>query len=176
MNLNEVEKSVYDGLVEKNYDKDDFVKYLSFVLAIRDIYQSFHWGTTGSDFYEDHLLFERLYGELAEQADEVAEKFVGLSDSEVACPVMLSRTRCDIYDNLMEDFSISHGGNTLVLRAIFVEQAFLKISEALYDKLEESGNLTLGLDDMLASIYSKHEDNIYLLKQKVVVNNVGQND
>jgi len=176
MNSQEIEKAVYDELLNENYDREDFIKFLSFILAIRDAYQSFHWGTSGRDFYEDHLLFERLYNEVSEEADSVAEKFVGLISPDIVDPTVLSRSRCDIYDNLMQDFDMKEGGNSFVIRAIFLEQSFLKISESFYDKLDESKQLTLGMDDMLASIYSKHEDNIYFLKQKVIIDHVGQND
>jgi len=169
MNTDEVEKKVFEELLSKEFDEEMLMKYLAFVLAVRDMYQSFHWGTSGSKFYEDHLLFERLYNSLSEESDSIAEKFVGLCSPNVACPVKLSRQRCEVYENIMDDLQIAEGGKSLILRAMYAEQCFLKVSETIYDKLEDSGSLTLGLDDLLASVYSAHEDNIYFLKQKVII-------
>jgi starvation-inducible DNA-binding protein len=36
--------------------------------------QSFHWNVEGSDFYEYHLLFERIYDEVYGSIDNFAEK------------------------------------------------------------------------------------------------------
>lgn len=176
MNSSDVEKKVFQEIISKSFDEQMFMKYLAFVLAIRDMYQSFHWGTSGRDFYEDHLLFERLYNASAEESDSVAEKFVGLCSPNVVCPVKLSSQRCEVYKNILEDLEISEGGNSLILRAMYAESCFLKVSEALYDNLEKSEKLTLGLDDMLTAVYSDHEDNIYLLKQKVISENINEKD
>lgn len=35
--------------------------------------QNFHWNVEGSDFYEFHLLFERIYDEVGESIDTFAE-------------------------------------------------------------------------------------------------------
>ena len=34
----------------------------------------FHWNVEGSDFYEYHLLFERIYGEVYDSIDQFAEE------------------------------------------------------------------------------------------------------
>ena len=36
--------------------------------------QNFHWNLKGSDFFSLHLLFEKQYEDLAEAADELAER------------------------------------------------------------------------------------------------------
>jgi DNA-binding ferritin-like protein len=155
-------------ILESKYDSDSLRKYLSFDIAIRNLYQSLHWGTNGENFYEDHLLFERLYNEIAEEVDGLAEKFIGIDSHEIACPIKISKDICDIYENLISDFKITGDPNLFIEHAMFVEKSFLKISESFYDALEEDGLLTMGLDDLLTAIYSKHEDNIYLLKQRYV--------
>ena len=172
MNTDQIEKKVFEEIINGKFDEKMFMKYLAFLLAIRDMYQSFHWGTSGRDFYEDHLLFEKLYNNLSEEADKVAEKFVGMCSPNVVCPVDLSAQRCVVYENIMDDLNISSGGNSLILRALYAESCFLNVSETLYDKLEESETLTLGMDDLLTSIYSDHEDNMYFLKQKVILERV----
>jgi hypothetical protein len=173
MNNKQLEEKVLKEMLSKEYDEDILLKYLSFCLALRDMYQSFHWGASSDNFYEDHLLFERLYNKLSQDADDIAEKFVGASSSNVVCPIKISAQRCEIYNNILEGFIISDGGKPMSYRGIYAEQAFLKISADFYDNLESSNLLTLGLDDLLTSIYSSHEDNIYLLKQRVISQDVG---
>jgi starvation-inducible DNA-binding protein len=40
--------------------------------------QNFHWNVTGELFYSLHLLFEKQYEELADAADEIAERIRAL--------------------------------------------------------------------------------------------------
>jgi hypothetical protein len=48
-----------------------------------------------------------------------------------------------------------------------LEVGFLKFSEKMYDTMKEDESITLGLDDMIMSNFNKHEDTLYLLKQRV---------
>jgi len=173
MNNKQLEEKVLKEMSSKEYDEDILLKYLSFGLALRDMYQSFHWGASSDNFYEDHLLFERLYNKVSYESDNIAEKFVGISSSNVVCPIKISAQRCEIFNNILEGFVISEGGKSMSYRGIYAEQAFLKISADFYDNLDNSNLLTLGIDDLLTSIYSNHEGNIYLLKQRVVSQDAG---
>ena len=74
----------------------------------------------------------------------------------------------------MSDFSIKSDGSNYYEFAMFMEHSFLKISESLYDSLEESGDLTMGLDDLMTAVYSSHEDNLYFLKQKYLSVNLSK--
>ena len=61
-----MDEKVISEILESKYDGKDLARYLAFSLALRDFYQSLHWGTFGDSFYEDHLLYERLYNEISE--------------------------------------------------------------------------------------------------------------
>lgn len=154
-------------LLESKYDEESLLKFLSLVLAVRDFYQSLHWGTHGGSFYEDHLLFGEIYSKSSDESDELAEKFVGLSSESVVCPIKIAIQKANIYENLISDFEIGGSETSFYEHALFVENSFLNISSKLYDNLESSGLLTLGIDDLLSKIYSSHEENIYFMKQKI---------
>lgn len=50
---------------------------LSVMRGLYQYYQKLHWASGGATSYGDHLLFQRLYEDLAKQIDEVAEQLVG---------------------------------------------------------------------------------------------------
>jgi len=158
--------SVVNEIFSSKYNTDDFVKYLAFAICLRDMYQHFHWGTFGENFYEDHLMYEKLYNSLSEEVDGIAEKLIGLDSNGVVDLIKVSECKNDIFKNLMSDFNVKSDSSTYYEFAMFMEHSFLKISEKLYESLESSGNLTMGLDDLMTAVYSTHEDNIYFLKQK----------
>src|ERR1700679_1640343 len=43
-------------------------------MAMRDLYKKAHWQTSGSTFYELHLLFDKHYSEQLELIDSIAER------------------------------------------------------------------------------------------------------
>ena len=56
--------------------------YVASLKGIAIIHQHSHWITKGISFYGDHLLFERVYNSAIENADEAAEKFIGVFGEE----------------------------------------------------------------------------------------------
>lgn len=44
------------------------------ILALRDLYKKAHWQTSGTSFYELHLLFDKQGAEQEELADQLAER------------------------------------------------------------------------------------------------------
>lgn len=127
-------------------------------------YQNLHWESKGANFYGDHLMFQRLYEVVAEETDTVAEKILGLTGN----PLWVS-----------DRHSLQHGFDTIqiwyeiagaedgVSRALFSEAYFLEQLDYVRSILEDNDSLTYGLDDMLSSFASKHEEHIYLLRQRL---------
>ena len=50
---------------------------------------AFHWNVEGEDFYELHLLFEKIYGDVYDQVDIIAEKIRQLRAYPPTCPIKL---------------------------------------------------------------------------------------
>jgi starvation-inducible DNA-binding protein len=49
-------------------------RLLAHTMALRDLYRKAHWQTSGSNFYELHLMFEKHYGEQEQLMDALAER------------------------------------------------------------------------------------------------------
>lgn len=133
-------------------------EYVGMLRGLAIIHQTSHWLCRGDTYYEKHLLFERLYNSVSEDLDLAAEKLIGVFGVKFLDPqehVEYAKKLVDEYNE--KDFTE---------RGLAAEVAFLTFSEELYEKIKESGDMSLGLDDMIMSIASNHEENIYLLKQQ----------
>lgn len=131
--------------------------YVATLRALYLVEQNCHWLTKGMAFYGDHLLFERLYKAAAESADLAAEKFIGLFNENGLNIAAQATFISKLLAKYQED--------NLHAAALKLEKDFLAFSQQAYDLFEEEGVMTLGLDDMLMSIASKHEEACYLLQQ-----------
>ena len=149
-----------------NVDSELMMKYLAIHRMISLMYQHIHWITRGTAFYADHLLYERLYNKVSEEIDTVAEKAVGLSGEESVCPMQTTRLALSLMESLFPEFNIMCDPHELVECLIIMETEFINQSNSLYEKLEREDQMTLGLDDMISSLHSSHEENLYLLKQR----------
>jgi DNA-binding ferritin-like protein len=127
--------------------------YVAFLRALYQILQEAHWKSTGTEFYGNHLLFERLYSATQETVDDAAEKTIGVFGE------------LKDYHEIIAELCTKFESDNLIESCLKAEQMFLAFSQNVYDDLKESGAMTLGLDDMIMSIASKHEVHVYLLKQ-----------
>lgn len=125
------------------------------------LHQTHHWRARGSQYYGDHLMFERLYNESQEFIDQIAEKAVGTgseSDLDAAAQAdwvaLLIREACV---KLPED---------LVLRSLAFEKYILSLIESVIQRMRESGSLTPGVSNLLEGAHDKHEQFVYLLGQR----------
>lgn len=135
---------------------------LRFLLAtLRALHQAHwtaHWQVQGTAAYGDHLLFERLYGQVVGEIDALGEKIVGyygassLSDIEQAQQV--------------EGFLREHGGGDVYARALRMELALQGVVSTVYKVLKGADDLPLGLDDFLMTLANAHETSVYLLRQR----------
>ena len=133
--------------------------YIATLKAMAIIHQHNHWTTRGSDFYGDHLLFERLYNSTLENVDLAAEKFMGLFGDSV----LDYDLQTDLLHKVLVKYKNLEGSPAPM--SLAVEKDFIKFSRTAYDCFEEEGKLSLGLDDMIMSIASDREASVYLLQQ-----------
>ena len=120
------------------------------------LFQSLHWRVQGSDFYETHLLFERLYGDVGAEIDSLAEKIVGYYGSDAVEEVDAIK-RASIWLNTWEGEPID--------KALQAEKQFQALLRKTYDTMSGKSELSLGLDDYLMATASAHETHLYLLGQ-----------
>jgi DNA-binding ferritin-like protein len=135
--------------------------YVATLRAIYLVLQFCHWETRGLGFYGNHLLFERLYKQSAEDADFAAEKFIGLFGE----PAVDYKLQQEFISKLLIKYQ-DHQDDRLHL-ALTIEKDFIAFAKQCYDELDKDGTLSLGLDDMIMSQSSNHEGSIYLLKQAI---------
>lgn len=131
--------------------------YIAFLRSIALIHQNHHWVTKGKNFYGNHLLFERIYSSAQEDADLMAEKFVGVFNDDCL--------DLNMQGKLIQKMLDEYGNGDPVDSSLKVENAFLKFAQHFYDSLKENDALTLGLDDAIMAVSSSREEAVYLLKQ-----------
>lgn len=140
---------------------------LSFTRALALVEQTCHWQASGDPFYGDHLLFERIYNDTVSEIDTVAEKTVGLCGSALVNPLIGAHQVAEIVKLLYGAGAHVPNTNDLVTRMHAAELHFIKVVELVAEKMNASSMGTLGCDNMLAGIADKHEEHVYLLKQRL---------
>jgi DNA-binding ferritin-like protein len=145
-------------------DKDYLSLHLNEILACLRAqylsYQTSHWQAIGPNAYQDHLLFERLYKSVEDQIDTLAEKLSGLTTSD---EVSLAIQGPKIQHYLSQWGKIKNHHE----RGLHSEKIFQHLLRDAVECLEQTGQLTLGLDDFIAATASEHETNMYLLQQSL---------
>lgn len=139
---------------------------LALLRAAYMLHQTAHWQIRGDDYYGDHIMLQRIYDDSLPFIDGVAERLIGLSGNPAfVCPVKQAQLIQSIVLALVPE---SHGSDsqTLLKRSLDVESVILKVVAEVKAAIEANGGLTEGLDDMLQGIASKHEEFVYLLKQR----------
>ena len=150
-----VQGDLPEKLRSKN-GKELLKETLAAMRALQWLYQSLHWGVKGENFYELHLLFERLYDGMGDQIDALAEKLVGYYGSETV-------ERVDAIGRTQKWIASWRGDG--VEAALAAEKQFQALLRRTYDTMSQKKELSLGLDDFLMATASEHEVALYLLGQ-----------
>ena len=111
-------------------------------------YQNLHWTSQGHAFYADHLLFQRLYEKLGEESDLIAERAVGLGLSNEVVGLQHLAPLC---------------AAPMALETVVEMERTLSIALSDFEAKADS----LGAKDLLATLASSREEDIYLLGQRV---------
>lgn len=139
---------------------DAMLEMLAVLRSMYWIHQNSHWQSAGSTFYGDHLLFQRLYEETADDVDGVAEKAVAFLGCELVDPAELF-TRAKKW---VDEWCASPNP---VMRSMAAEKSFMHLAKEYYTLLKKLDIMTLGLDDEIMSLCNSHESHIYLLQQRL---------
>lgn len=159
----EAQRSAYAG-----QPYAELASILVLLRALAVIHQSNHWATSGASYYSDHLLFDRLYGDLVEEIDKVAEKAVGMGSSSLVNPVTLAKQVSDAVAELCKGLPPEVSPAAMIQLSLEAEMRFLLMTQALVKVMKEAGTLSRGVDNLLAAIEDKHEEHVYLLKQRSI--------
>lgn len=129
------------------------------LMGLRVHYQNAHWTASGPNYYGDHLLYGRLYEEIEDEIDAMAEKIIGLDGASQVIALEQAKGVLKFFESLKS----THG---LVNQSLVAERALLVALERAYDAIDLSGQMTLGLDDFIMALANSHEHNVYLLRQR----------
>lgn len=141
---------------------------LAYLRSLAIIHQQHHWTTSGTSYYEDHLLFERLYDATNDSVDSVAEKCVGLGDeSTIDLQLQIKTIWQFVKDNCTSGFTTMSCDDTFIQKSLTAEMQFLTLANVVREHLQSNGLLTPGLDNMIAGLQDVHESHVYLLKQRL---------
>ena len=138
------------------------LQLLAILRAMHWAHWTAHWRMRGTPFYGDHLMFQRMYEELAGEVDSLAEKIIGtyggnsVKDEHVISDAHRFITACET--------AVRDGD--LYKRALMMETYLQNAIKTTYDALKASGELSLGMDDFLMALSNAHETNLYLLRQR----------
>lgn len=133
---------------------------LAYLHAAYQNHWTAHWQSKGSNFYADHELFGRLYGSFPGEIDGLAEKMVAMYGTESVDLVQQTRMQAAFAAKWAEE-------PDLVARAYMVEEGLQDAITNTVDALDESEELTLGMDNFLAGLADSHETPLYLLGQRM---------
>ena len=141
--------------------------FIDLLRALSLLHHTHHWQTQGSQFYGDHLLYQRLY-ELADgQIDMVGEKAVGLGSADLVL-ARHSLENMRRYIEAIEDTDMMDApALKMAKRSLLAEKSFITAGEKMMDQLKSKGLLTRGVEQLLGTILDQHEGVLFLLKQRV---------
>jgi len=117
-----------------------------------------HWQARGTTAFQEHLLFERLYGNTVEEIDAFAEKLVGTFGVDAVDPVVCVNGMLGFVQ------MAAQADDAPIPTALDCEERFLRsVAEVL-----ESEDLSVGMENFLQGLADKHESHTYLLKQHLM--------
>ena len=135
-----------------------FSSEYSFLVKAQDA----HWNVQGDEFYQDHLLFERIYQEVEESIDPFAEQ---LRQCQIFVPSGLTKMReLSILDDFPADNLTSDEYKQLLLTD---SNAMADLFSSAFDVAEQRKEH--GLSNFLADRQAAHRKHSWMLRASLVV-------
>ena len=142
-----------------------FVAFLPLARANQAWFHSAHHITRGTGFAGDHVkIYKKIYKNYDDVYDLAAEKAVGLTHESVACPLVTLPAAAQIVLKYAQPCKIS--ALQIAQQGLAIERNFIGFIEKARKGLSDAGELTLGVDNMLAGFADQHESFVYFLQQR----------
>jgi len=142
------------------------IEYCGFLRMIHLWFHGAHHQVSGSSFAGDHVnLYGKIYVEVQEQVDGAIEKSIGLFGDECGDPVEITKKALKIM--MMYPNPVAQTATGIAAAGLQIIKDYLKLSQEVYDVLNDSGDLSLGLDDFIMANANNHETYVYLLQQRI---------
>lgn len=151
-----------------NFSIEDYMHgYLSHLKAVEMWLHAAHHVTKGPGFVSDHKdLYGTMYVKIGDHFDILVEKSIGLSgDESIACPLKLSLSTSHILNERYLS-PVNKPADQIVKEAIGCLSDLINSLSSLYQSFENSGYLTLGMEDALTSMANEYEGYLYFLGQR----------
>lgn len=126
--------------------------------AAYQIHQDGHWQVRGEGYYGKHLLLQRLYEEVQELADQLAERAVGMG-IDLDEPEQARRIATVVQE------VIDANETCWLKRSLMATDVAVAGHREAYTILKRLNALTLGTDDLLMAQSNTLESHQYLLQQ-----------
>lgn len=141
---------------------------LTIAQAVAMLHQTHHWISRGSAYFSDHKLFEMLYTQLADEADTIAERAVGLGAD---VNVDLHRRLAAMQRFIGEMYAPSGmpTADATIERSLAAEYALGRITTMAIASMRSLGSLTAGVENMLEQFHDGRERAIYHLRRRTAV-------
>ena len=150
----------------QSYPVAELGSMLAFLKALAHVHQAHHWMTRGPQFYADHLMFDRLYGDLVGEIDSIAERAVGSGNIQLVNPVVNALHMAAVVAELYQGSESGTTPDGYVAISLKAEVKFLAFTQIIAGIMKGKGQLSRGTDNLLQGIEDKHEEHVYLLKQR----------
>ena len=110
---------------------------------------------------------EKIYvSEILPAFDKLVEKSIMVADTEdVACPMMITEIAAKVLSQY--ETPANRGADAIAAIGLEYMRNHIANLNELYNILDKSGALSLGMDDYLASAANQYEGYYYLLTQRV---------
>lgn len=118
-----------------------------------------HAHLTAKGDYSDHLLLGEIYESYVDHFDAFAEKGIITYGEELVAVESIMKMQMMCYKQQTP-------GQNAIQNALAMEKHILSELTELYKELDDSEEMSLGLDDLIMSTCSGIERNIYLLTQR----------
>lgn len=118
--------------------------------------QSFHWNVEGSDFYEYHLLFERIYDEVYGSIDDFAEKI-----RAIGAYIPQSLHNLNMLTKIEDEDSVP-SKDVMISELLSDNEKMILILKKTYDAAEAEGQH--GFSNFLAERMDAHSKHGWFLR------------
>jgi starvation-inducible DNA-binding protein len=135
---------------------------LADTMTLRDLYKKHHWQTSGSTFYQLHLLFDKHFGEQSELVDQIAERIQTLGGLSYAMAADVAENT-----NIPRPPKGREEAPVQISRLLAAHEIILQGARASARKAAELGDD--GTNDLLVSdVIRTNEMQVWFLAEHVV--------
>lgn len=118
--------------------------------------QNFHWNVTGPMFHSHHVLFEKLYTELAEAVDVIAERIRALG-----FPAPASFAQFAKLTSIKESIN-PPSAEEMIKQLVTDQETLVRTARAIFPHADEVNDEVTA--DLLTERLAAHEKNAWMLR------------